>query len=156
MSNAKLIFLMPPEGALNINPNSLKWGKLIFEDGTNKTSFMATSGLGGYQHIAHSRIKRKGRLPTCEQASILNYELDLNPINLPNVKGVNGLFYRILPFEVISQGFKRSDLGVHFDANVPGSSGCIVLKQMDHWDLFKKLIRELKAKDVNFLPLFVI
>jgi hypothetical protein len=155
MSTAKLIFLMPPEGALNVNPNNLKWGKLIIDDGVHKVSFMATSGLGGYQHLAHSRIKRKGRLPSCEQACIPNYQLDLSPINLPNVKGVNGLFYRILPFEVMSQGFKRSDLGIHFDANIPGSSGCIVLKQPDHWELFKQIMNRLKLEENKLLPLFV-
>lgn len=154
MIDRRLVFLMPPEKVLNINPSNLKWGKLFLINGDSNISIMATSGLGGYQHTAHSWIRRKGRLPTCEQASIPHYELDLEAINLPNVKGVNGLFYKILPFEVESKGLKRSDLGIHFDANVPGSSGCIVIKQHDHWQLFKQQINIIKA-DTKTLPLFV-
>lgn len=155
MSLYKLTFSMPSENDLNINPSTLKWGKLILDNGINKTAFMATSGLGGYQQLRHSGIKMKGRLPSCEQAKIPQYTLNLNGVYLPNVKGVNGLFYPILPFEISSNGNKRSDLGIHFDANIPGSSGCIVIKQIDHWEVFKKAMKHIALTGIKSIPLFV-
>lgn len=155
MSLINLTFLMPSESDLKVNPYVIKWGKLILDNGASKISFMATSGIGGYQSLEHSGIRRKGRLPSCKQASIPNYTLSLNGIYLPNVKGVNGLFYPILPFEVNSVNGKRSDLGIHFDANVPGSSGCIVIKQIDHWETFKKAMKHIASTGIKSIPLFV-
>lgn len=151
----KLTFLMPSNKEVKSNSNTFNWGKLILDDGINKTSFMASSGLSGYQDLRHSGIRRKGRLPSHEQAKLAHYTLNLNAIDLPTVKGVNGLFYPILPFEVNASLGKRSDLGIHFDANVEGSSGCIVIKQVDHWEIFKKAMKFIASKGIKSIPLYV-
>ncbi len=72
-----------------------------------------------------------------------NWLVDITPIDLSHVKGVGGNFYRIHPFEVRTdkQG-KRSDFGIHLDANAPGSLGCIVLSA-DRFSKFESWMRNM-------------
>jgi len=131
------------------------WGDLILTKGNSKIKFMASSGLPGFQSLSSSTVRRKGRLPSCKQANINHYNLDLIPINLPNVIGVNGLFYKITPFQVNVGNLSRSDLGIHLDTNVEGSSGCIVIKQLDHWEIFKSAIKLIALTGIKSIPVYV-
>jgi hypothetical protein len=74
---------------------------------------------------------------------------------MPQVKGVEGNFYKINPHEVMINGVQRSDFGVHFDANVPGSSGCVVLRTTVGWQAFEKDMRLLLANGTTEIPLLV-
>jgi hypothetical protein len=53
---------------------------------------------------------------------------------MPGVRGVEGNFYKINPHMVTVNGVQRGDFGVHFDANAPGSSGCVVLRTAVGWE----------------------
>ena len=53
-----------------------------------------------------------------------------------------------------TKGAKRGDLGIHLDANVPGSLGCIVMNQYNFTE-FEQYMRNLLSKGVKALPLFV-
>ena len=83
------------------------------------------------------------------------WKVRLNPIHLPHVKGVEGNFYRIIPYAVTTdKGGKRSDLGIHKDANVPGSMGCIVMSG-DRFADFEKEIMQLRTIGIKEIPLLV-
>ncbi len=78
-----------------------------------------------------------------------------NPIPMPDNPGVAGNFYKIDPHIVVTDGGgERGDFGIHKDANVPGSLGCIVMSP-DRFANFERRINDLRAEQVDSLPLFV-
>lgn len=114
------------------------------------TSSHAAGQQRGDQHTWGGLIPPVHHVPDISQ-----YEVDLDPIYMPDHKGVRGNFYRILPFEVTtSKGAKRGDFGVHLDANAPGSLGCVVMNQ-HNWKDFEETIALVKAaSNVSRIPLF--
>lgn len=117
--------------------------------------FRATSGCQGYQFESATRLKGKGMMPSSDQIAPLKWQLMTDPIPLPNVKGVEGNFYRILPYSINIKGVERGDFGIHYDANVPGSAGCIVLRSRDHWRRFQQEMRILYSKGHAIISLHV-
>lgn len=96
-----------------------------------------------------------GLIPQNSETKQKNYSVALSPIDLKYNKGVRGNFYPIHPFKVeTTKGVKRSDLGIHLDANVPGSLGCLVMNQYNFSE-FEEYMKNLKLKGVINLPLFV-
>lgn len=82
------------------------------------------------------------------------WEVELKPIYLPQ-KGIEGNFYKILPFAVkTDKGGDRSDLGIHLDGNVPGSLGCIVMTK-PRFQSFEAEMKRLRELGYKKLPLFV-
>jgi len=140
---------------VNSNSKQLEQGKLKLTIGNSNLLFQATSGLPGFQTLESSIQKGKGRIPTCNQAKVTSYFVSTEPVFLPRVKGVNGNFYPISPYAVKVAGFTRSDLGVHQDANVPGSSGCIVIPLYSHWIAFQEQMAALRSKGLTRIPLIV-
>ena len=100
--------------------------------------------------------ERGGYLPPEYRVlDISNWYVETKPIDLRKHKGVAGNFYKILPFEVTTdKGGKRSDFGIHLDANVPGSLGCIVLdkKRFANFQTWMHILIQNKIKKI---PLFV-
>jgi hypothetical protein len=74
---------------------------------------------------------------------------------MPQVRGVEGNFYKINPHMVTVNGVQRGDFGVHFDANAPGSAGCVVLRTDIGWQAFEKDMKNLLTRGVNEIPLLV-
>lgn len=140
---------------INTANQGLQLGKLILVNGNSKLAYSATSGLPRYQYLAASKIRGKGRIPTCEQAGLENYWVATSPVFLPNTKGVNGNFYPISPFKVWVEGCPRSDLGIHRDTNVPGSAGCCVVTLAEHWRLFEQQMKTFATRNIIRLPLYV-
>ena len=84
----------------------------------------------------------------------LRYHVKTTPVWLP-IKGVDGNFYPITPHSIVTdRGGKRSDFGIHLDANVPGSLGCIVMCGNRFRD-FESQMSQLKDEGYDRLPLFV-
>ncbi|MBD2773177.1 hypothetical protein ICL16_14150 [Iningainema sp. BLCCT55] len=52
-------------------------------------------------------------------------------------------------------GRQRGDFGVHRDANIPGSAGCIVLGTAPGWAGFQADMQKLAASGVRVIPLLV-
>jgi hypothetical protein len=90
----------------------------FFADGQEKFKVVATSGLAGHQYDGAHKTKGKGCLPPSN-----NWKISTHGYPVP-AKGVAGMFYHITP----DPQFGRSELGLHRDANVPGSAGCIVVR----------------------------
>jgi hypothetical protein len=138
----------------SVGVSRLVTGKLrlsLNAEGTGGILFEALSGSRGWQYKGSWVQKGRGCLPPRT-----DYEISTQRLWLPHVKGVEGSFYAISPFLVnAGNGVMRGDFGVHFDANVPGSAGCIVLPRQDHWDIWRKQIEDLRKDGVQSIPLEV-
>lgn len=112
--------------------------------------WVATSGLGMYQRIGGWSKQGGGVCPAAYQCNptFANHWVQVAPVDLSEVKGVEGNAYPITPFEVTTkEGIRRSDLLIHRDANVPGSMGCIVLAGNEFEDFEKILAKECSGID---------
>ena len=132
-------------------------GSLILKENAAAAGikFLATSGCTGHQYSQSYLLPGRGCLPPSEAIVPKIWEVETRPVYLPAVKGVEGNFFIIQPFEVTVLGVERSDLGIHLDANVPGSAGCIVIRDRQHWIIFQRKMFELSQKGINRLPLEV-
>jgi len=70
-------------------------------------------------------------------------------------RGVEGDFFHITPDPVISDKGERGELGVHFDANVPGTAGCIALTREFGWRRFCDRMASIANLGIKSLPLTV-
>ena len=116
--------------------------------------WLVTSSTVSKQKRQHQHVWG-GLIPQNSETVQKKYWVSLAPIDLRHNKGVAGNFYKINPFTVATtKGAKRSDLGIHLDANVPGSLGCIVMNSYNFTE-FEQYMRNLRLKGVEDLPLFV-
>lgn len=143
----------------NLVKDKFHMGTLLCTSSFGNMRFMATSGLKHYQGIGSCGVKGKGGIPPCELVGLQKYTVTTTPIPMPHVRGVEGNFYQILPFQVtvVQYGKKsyRSDLGIHADKNVLGSSGCIVIPPGEHWKEFEELMGKIRKGGIKTLDLFV-
>jgi hypothetical protein len=130
-------------------------GKLICEANGNVYEFVATSGLAMHQFKGAWREKGRGCIPPDSALGDSHYTVSTNRLWLPEKIGVEGSFYPIAPFSVTVDGIARGDFGIHFDANVPGSAGCIVIRRQTDWDEFRYLMTVLKSNGEKSVPLKV-
>jgi hypothetical protein len=121
--------------------------KLTYPDG-QVIDYLATSGLPDYQRPDDEWIRGKGPIPEGE------YQIPTEPYWV-KTRGVEGLFFHITPDPVGSGDRIRSELGVHYDANVPGTSGCIGVINWGGWEGFCRRMTNIAALGVEFLPLKV-
>ncbi|HEY9812578.1 MAG TPA: hypothetical protein V6D31_03435 [Candidatus Sericytochromatia bacterium] len=135
---------MPLRVSQNLITGSLK---LTYPDG-QEIDYLATSGLPDYQRPGDQWVRAKGPIPEGD------YEIPTEPYWL-NTRGVEGLFFHITPDPVGFGDRIRSELGVHFDSNVPGTSGCIGLINFSGWDGFCRRMRNIASTGVKKIPLKV-
>lgn len=125
------------------NTPALNQGRLVLYDWDKGQigRWVATSGLGVYQRIGGWSKQRGGVIPAAYHCNptFANHWVQVAPLDLSHVKGVEGEAYPITPFAVTTkEGVKRSDMLIHRDANAPGSLGCIVLPD-DEYEDFQKV-----------------
>jgi hypothetical protein len=114
MSQYQLVFTMPLGRSKELILGSLK---LIYPNGET-IDYLATSGIPDWQRPEDQWARGKGSIPAGE------YEIPSQPYWL-DTRGVEGYFYHITPDPVGSGDRIRSELGVHFDANVPGTRASV-------------------------------
>lgn len=131
--------------------NSLIWGnlQLIYPDGSKPIDYVATSGCAQWQQPGDEWARGKGPIPQG-----FNYWIPTTPYWLPT-RGIEGYFFHIQPDPISSSGNSRSELGIHFDANVPGSAGCIVLKNPSGWQRFCDRMEAIAKSGIKSIPLSV-
>ena len=114
----------------------------------------ATSSTANKQERG-DQFKWGGLLPANKDTKTKKYTVVTDPIDLSHNKGVAGNFYKIEPFVVKTiTGKYRSDLGIHLDANVPGSLGCIVMNSFNFTE-FEEYMTNLRERGIKNIPLFV-
>jgi hypothetical protein len=118
--------------------------------------YRITSGLPSYQTWEDQDAIGRGIIPRPDQVGLQYWTVSSKPVYCPDLTGVEGNFYEILPNVVtLHDGTTRGSFGVHRDANVPGSSGCPVLETAEGWAAFQADMAELAAAGVPWVPLQV-
>lgn len=115
----------------------------------------ATSSVASKQGAED--FHQKGGLipPEYRVPGLKNWVVATTPIAMPQVKGVEGSFYKIDPHQIkTDKGGVRGDFGIHKDANVPGSMGCIVMTE-DRFADFEQVMKKIAAQNIRSMPLFV-
>ncbi len=116
----------------------------------------ATSSISSKQYLK-SIHKRGGLIPQAYRCSpkFPHWTVKTKPLWLPKVKGVEGNFYKINPhFVTTDKGGQRGDFGIHLDANMPGSLGCIVMTS-NRFKEFCKYMERVRKDGVKEIPLVV-
>lgn len=133
-------------------------GRLLLVDVESiklKNTYIATSGTASNQTFEALSSRGRGSIPPINLVGLDNYTVETSPIYMPTIKGVAGNFYKIDPHEVLIEGKTRGDFGVHFDANVPGSAGCVVLRTKVGWEALQEDFKNLASQGIKKIPLMV-
>lgn len=132
----------------------LDWGRLTLNhlEKGNLAIWTATSS-GASRQTYEKQFLRNGCLPANNNTITKKYHILTTPEDSRHVKGVEGSFYRIYPNHIkTTQNTTRSYCGIHKDANLPGSFGCIVMTP-DRFKNFESWMQRLKKIGVTQLPL---
>jgi hypothetical protein len=140
----QLIFTMQLGNSQNLIFGNLQ---LEYPDGT-KIDYLATSGLPDWQRPEDQWSRGKGPIPAGD------YKIPSEPYWL-ETRGVEGLFFHVTPDPVGSGDRIRSELGIHYDANVPGTSGCIGLINREGWNGFCRRMTQIASLGIKKIPLKV-
>lgn len=139
--------------------DTFNFGKLFVRTKSKYLKFHATTGLPGFQDLRDCGTRMKGGIPPCELVSVANYTVSTSPTPMPKLRGVEGNFYQIFPYlnrvRVNDHIYTRGDFGIHQDAGVLGTAGCIGVTKGMHWKAFELTMKELLESGINFVPLFV-
>lgn len=138
--------------------NSLIEGRLLLLETQSAKivdEFRATSGSPRWQEADEVSAIGRGSIPKNSDVGIDHYTVRTKPLDLSSVKGVEGAFYKIDPHQVQINGVARGDFGIHRDANVPGSAGCVVLTSQTGWQAFQRYMNELASAGIKQIPLLV-
>jgi GH24 family phage-related lysozyme (muramidase) len=139
----------------------LEDGRLVLRSiseagGRTHQVWVSTSSIASRQQPEDFHKKGGPIPPEYRVPNLKAWEVETTPIAMPHVKGVEGNFYKILPFLVkTDKGGERGDFGIHRDANTPGSLGCIVMSTGDRWNSFEAEMKRLRSLGYLKLPLFV-
>ena len=135
----------------------LDWGRLSLNSLQKGTIdiWVTTSSVASKQQVEGFH-QRGGMIPPQYRCpNLRHYSVGTTPLPLPHVKGVEGNFYKINPHIILTdKGGKRSDFGIHIDANVPGSMGCPVMSE-ERFKSFEKRMAQLRKEGVKSVSLFV-
>ena len=135
----------------------LDFGRLSINSLSRGTTniWVATSSISTLQGRESFHLRGGYLPPQYRVKNLPNWYVSTSPIYLPQVRGVEGNFYKINPHAVTTdRGGKRSDFGIHKDANTPGSLGCIVLSD-DRFAHYERVMATFRKASIPKLPLFV-
>ena len=136
--------------------SGLDYGRLTLNhlERGNLAIWMATSSVASRQTY-NKQFQRYGCIPANNVIRTRKYHILTTPEDSRHVKGVEGSFYRIYPNTIFtSKGTKRTAIGIHKDANLPGSLGCIVMSS-DRFIRFEREISKIKDRGITEIPLQV-
>lgn len=118
--------------------------------------YVAASGCIGNQGMSSQSAKGRGPIPCEKKVGIDHYDVKTTPYYQPNTKGIEGNFFHILPNSVNIEGISRGEFGIHFDANVPGTAGCIGIRSRQEWEGFQELMTHYKKAGLETVPLSIL
>jgi hypothetical protein len=130
-------------------------GRLLLMEGSKiRERYIATSGTPDWQRRGDFDEIAKGPIPRPDIVNLDCYKVLTKADYVPEVVGIEGNFYAILPNAVqVPGGPKRSHFGIHRDANVPGSAGCVVLPTKIGWEAFQKQMKRLQDEGIEEIDL---
>lgn len=132
-------------------------GRLYLQrEGKKQIEWRATSGLPYCQFHQSWVMRGRGPIPPSEAIIQTLYTMETNKYWYPLVKGIEGSSYRIHPERVLTNLTERSNFEIHFDANQPGTAGCIAITNQIDWDSFRATILEIHNQGVRMIPLNVL
>lgn len=141
----RLIFEMQLKAADELLYGNLQ---LNYPDG-HKVDYLASSGCAQWQRFKDQWARARGPIPAGK------YNIPTKPYWL-DTRGIEGWFFHITPDPVVSpEGVVRGEFGIHFDANVPGSAGCIVLTNRTGWKKFCERMDAIGRSGISYIPLEV-
>lgn len=131
-------------------------GTLELRKGTESVNlYQATSSLPGSQFYGSWRQKGGLIPPSSALPPPSPYTVTLLPIAMPNLRGVRGGFYQILPFEQKQGAVIRGDFGIHRDADADGTLGCIGLRTQRGYMAFNRDMAKIRREGIERLFLDV-
>jgi hypothetical protein len=140
----KLLFEMELKASQELLQGNLK---LTYPNG-HEIDYLATSGCIQWQQPENQSARARGPIPKGI------YAIPTTPYWL-DTRGVEGYFFHITPDPVEINGVLRGEFGIHFDANVPGSAGCIVLSRFPGWHRFCERMKAIAESGIQSIPLEV-
>jgi hypothetical protein len=149
--NYELLFELKPAEASGLIIGQLH----LIKNGKIFNTLRATSSLPGRQFSGSWELKGGLLVPSANLPKGTSYSVCTEPLWMPDIKGVEGSFYQISPFEIMTKGATRGDFGMHFDANFPGSLGCIVFTTQRGWDVFRQSMKLWAAMGLDCVKLTV-
>lgn len=136
--------------------NKLIVGRLFLQESNRKQmEYMCTSGLPQYQSWQSWHQAGLGPIPPCLDLNLEYYQVQVIPIDMRTMIGVSGLFYKILPHIMRTDKYRRSDFGIHWDANIPGTAGCIGFRDVKEWGNFQMRMMRIQEEGHKTVPLVV-
>lgn len=118
--------------------------------------WVATSSHSRGQKPENFNVKGGVIPPEYRVPGLKSWTVLTDPIPMPNNPGVRGNFYKINPHTVrTTEKVERGDFGIHLDANVPGSMGCIVMDKTRFASFEKWMTRLREDYHIKSLPLHV-
>lgn len=117
--------------------------------------YTALSGLPGWQDWQNQDTKARGPIPRMDKAGIGCYKVSTVPQFVPASEqpGIAGNFYEILPSYVEND---RGLFGVHRDANVLGTAGCVGLRTEEGWKDFQtRMCKLFEQHRITQVPLMI-
>lgn len=139
-----LIFTMELKPSTELIDGNLQ---LIYPD-KKPIDYLATSGCQQWQQPEDQSARARGPIPAGE------YQIPTKPYWL-DTRGIEGWFFHITPDPIVINGVTRGEFGVHFDANAPGSAGCIVLRKFPGWQRFCDRMEAIAKSGIKSIPLSV-
>lgn len=135
---------------------SLIEGRLYLQEfARQQGEYICTSGLPGVQFWTSWGIVSRGPIPPNFVTRLDYYQVQTKPINMRTTIGISGDFYPILPQVMRIQDKRRSGFGIHWDANVPGTAGCLGFRDVQDWSNFKVRMSQLENEAHVAIPLIV-
>lgn len=130
------------------------WEMGAYPDCHCKSRYIALSGLPGFQNWGDQHSTGKGPIPRSDVAGIGCYQVGTSPHWVPAAEqpGIAGNFFEIFP-SFVQNG--RGLFGIHRDANVTGTAGCVGIKNDDAWHDFETKMQAIALTGRNQIPLIV-
>lgn len=122
---------------------------LYNEDGEQVFEGVATSGLPRFQTANHCWTRKRGPIPPLPNLEILTESYFS--------EALGGRSFYIRPETFVSQngGGTRSAFRVHYDQGIPGSMGCVVIRERHAFSHFCEIMRDTFNGGLRRLPLKV-
>lgn len=132
-------------------------GKLYLQrEGKKQIEWRATSGLPYCQFKDSWVMRGRGPIPPSSAIVQALYSVETNKYWYPLVQGIEGASYKIHPERVLTHLTERSNFELHYDANQPGTAGCIAITNQLDWNSLRATLLEIHNQGIRMIPLNVV